>query len=542
MVGAMRQSGFGRRSEGGDGKKKAAVPKVRAADFRQRDRRKGSERRTAERRQVVVAVTRERRTAERRKGERRDAKAGLAPAKDNVVEIRPFVEQDEEIPVYRSEKSYSPSPELRRIKDRVHQQVLDVMDVGQTRNLSKEAAREAVIAVIDEVLEANRVALSHSEQTMLKELLVNDVLGFGPLEPLLADDTISDIMVNGPDKVWVERFGRIELTDVTFTSAQHLMNVVTRIVSLVNRRVDQSSPMVDARLPDGSRINVIIPPLAVRVPAMSIRKFLEKQITFDDMIEKGSISREMAILLRMLGRYRLTILISGGTGTGKTTMLGAMSRYINPRERIVTIEDTAELQLQQPNVVSLESRPANVEGQGRITIGDLLVNALRMRPDRILVGEVRGREASDMLQAMNTGHDGSMGTIHANSPRDALMRFETMVCMDPRHNPGRVTRQQIASALDVVVQMSRMHDGVRRVVSITEVCDLEGEIIEARDLFRYVATGETTDGRVLGDYQMTGLAPKFFEKIRYHKFTDDERRLLEAMGAFGDDEAAKKTV
>ena len=525
---------FGRRGGADGSDKKTRAAPARRKSFAQRERRAGGDRRVVQRRQTSIPVTIERRLgAERRQGDRRlRGDQAVADTPDNVVEIRPFIDQDEEIPVYTSDTKYSPSPELRRIKDRVHRSVLEVMDIADTQNLSAEAARESVASVIVSVLENQRVAISSSEQAELTELLVNDVLGFGPLEPLLADDTISDILVNGPDKVWIERFGRIELTDVTFTSTEHLMNVITRIVSLANRRVDQASPMVDARLPDGSRINVIIPPLAVHFPTVSIRKFTEKRITFEDMVEKGSISREMGVMMKMMAKYGLNIMISGGTGTGKTTLLGAMSRYINPRERIVTIEDTAELQLPQPNVVALESRPANVEGQGLVTIGDLLVNALRMRPDRILVGEVRGGEASDMLQAMNTGHDGSIGTIHANTPRDALMRFETMVCMDARHKPGHVTRQQIASALDVVVQMSRMHDGVRRLVSITEILDLDGDAIATHDLYHFKATAETADGKILGQFTRTGVVPNFFEKIKYFKLSDEERRLMESFGMF----------
>jgi len=461
---------------------------------------------------------------ERRRGDRRDKK-GRKTRSDALG--RPRADSlMKDVPHYLCDRKYSPSPELRKIKERISKKVVDDINVDHLSDLPKDAAREEIAATVIAVLHEENEPISESEQAALTETIVDDMLGFGPLEPLLADASITEVMVNGPDMVWVEREGKLELSDVTFDSVDQLMNVIDRIVTRVHRRVDQSSPMVDARLPDGSRVNVIIPPLSIHFPSMSIRKFSEVSITLDDMVQNGALSYDMAVLLQMIAKYRLNVLISGGTGTGKTTLLGAMSNYIGATERIVTIEDTAELRLPQPNVVTLERRPPNLEGTGGVEIGDLLVNALRMRPDRILVGEVRGGEAGDMLQAMNTGHDGSLGTIHSNSTKDALVRFENMICMNTKYTPGKVTRQQIMSALDLVVQMSRLSDGVRRVTCITEIVGMEEDIILTQNLYEFKVVSETSDGLIEGTFEAAEMRPHFSEKIKHFSLTDREKRLL----------------
>ncbi len=509
---------FGRRKDARASNSKSFGPKSFGKDRRARMERRRRERRKA---QAPVAIDR-RRGDRRRHGERRDTILKLVSTSG-----RPFAgEPHEGVPVYHCQRRFGPPERIAKHREKVRAQVLDIIDLSEFGGLTAQASREQVSDAIGVVLAQGRVPLSAAEQQALTELLLDDILGFGPLEPLLADPSVSDILVNGPDKVWVERHGRIEFTDVTFRSNKHLMNVVKRIVTRANRRVDETNPMVDARLPDGSRINVIIPPLSYRFPAISIRKFIARTMTLEDMATAGAMSPEMAGFLRIAAKYRLNLLISGGTGTGKTTLLNALSRHIGPRERIVTIEDTAELQLHQPNVVSLETRLPNVENTGAVSIGDLLINALRMRPDRILVGEVRGAEAADMLQAMNTGHDGSIGTIHANNPRDAMLRFENMICMSDRYAPGKVTRQQIMSALDVVVHMSRMQDGVRRVTCISEIVGIEDEIILTQDLYRFNVTEETAAGEVVGVFERTALAPAFMQKLKHYRLTPEEKKIL----------------
>ncbi len=478
------------------------------------------ERRKRDRRIIKKPVGVERRRGTRREkmGRKTPSAAALGrPRADSLMK---------DVAHYLCDRKYSPSPELRKIKERISRKVVEDINVDQLSDLPKEAAREEITATVIAVLHEENEPISESEQAALTEAIVDDMLGFGPLEPLLADASITEVMVNGPDMVWVEREGKLELSDVTFDSVDQLMNVIDRIVTRVHRRVDQSSPMVDARLPDGSRVNVIIPPLSVHFPSMSIRKFAEVSITLDDMVQNGAMSYDMAVLLQMIAKYRLNVLISGGTGTGKTTLLGAMSNYIGATERIVTIEDTAELRLPQPNVVTLERRPPNLEGTGGVEIGDLLVNALRMRPDRILVGEVRGAEAGDMLQAMNTGHDGSLGTIHANSTKDALVRFENMICMNRKYTPGMATRQQIMSALDVVIQMSRLSDGVRRVTCITEIVGMEEDIILTQNLYEFKVVNETSDGLIEGTFERADLRPHLSEKIKHYSLTAREKRLL----------------
>jgi pilus assembly protein CpaF len=409
---------------------------------------------------------------------------------------------------------------------KIYPLVMERIDTEVAAKLKREELSRQLGGVVAEVLTEQRIQLNQTEQRDLVTVLLNDMLGFGPLEPLLADETINDIMVNGPKQVYVERKGKLELTDVRFRENAHVMAIATRIVTMIGRRVDESTPLVDARLPDGSRVNIIVPPLAIDGPSISIRKFSKKGITLDVMMKQDNISAQMAVVLKIAARSRLNILISGGTGSGKTTLLNAMSQMIDAGERIVTIEDAAELQLQQPHVVRLETRPPNLEGRGEITMRDLVKNSLRMRPDRIILGEIRGAEALDVLQAMNTGHDGSLSTIHANRPREALTRLENMIGMAGVNLPSRAVRTQIAAAVDMIVQVSRMRDGVRRVTNITEVIGMEGDVITTQELFSYRFEGEHTDGRLKGRYDSTGLRPHFTPRAEYFGL---DRALMEAM-------------
>lgn len=403
----------------------------------------------------------------------------------------------------------------------------DQIDISAAAKMSRGELASQITGILSEVLREKQIQLNTGEQRDLVTLLINDMLGLGPLEALLSDESITDIMINGPYQVYVEQKGKLTLTDIRFRDNKHLMSVCTRIVSRIGRRVDESSPMCDARLEDGSRVNIIIPPLALDGASVSIRKFSEKKITLEVMTSQSNISPPMETVLKIAGRSRLNILISGGTGSGKTTLLNALSRMVDTGERVVTIEDAAELQLQQPHVVRLETRPPNLEGKGEITMRDLVKNALRMRPDRIILGEIRGGEAIDMLQAMNTGHDGSMCTIHANNPREGLTRLENMVSMAGFNLPARAMRQQIASAVDLIVQVSRMRDGKRRITSVTEVVGMEGDIITTQELFAYKFKGEDQEGNLLGDFEPAGLRPHFAEKASYFGL---ERPLLEAVG------------
>jgi pilus assembly protein CpaF len=375
----------------------------------------------------------------------------------------------------------------------------------------KQAIGNAVAAVAGEL----RVQLNAREQTLLADELVHDMLGLGPLEPLLADERVTDIMVNGPERTFIELDGRLQLANIRFRDNAHLLAISQRIASAIGRRVDESSPLLDARLVDGSRINIVIPPLALDGPCLSIRKFAKRRIDLARLVEFGALSDNLARSLEIMARSRLNIVISGGTGSGKTTMLNALSRFADNSERLVTIEDAAELQLQQPHVVRLETRPPNLEGQGAITQRDLVKNALRMRPDRIIIGEVRGAEAFDMLQAMNTGHDGSMSTIHANNSRDALSRIENMVLMGSMGLPAIAIRQQIVSAVDVIVQVQRMRDGRRRITQVTEVVGLEGDVVVLQDLFRFEYDGENRDGTLRGQFVATGVRPSFLPRLKY---------------------------
>jgi len=410
---------------------------------------------------------------------------------------------------------------------RIYPLVLQRIDTEVAAKLQRDELARQLADMVSEIVIEQRIQLNQSEQRQLVIVLLDDMLGLGPLEPLLADETITDIMVNGAKQVYVERRGKLELTGIAFRDNAHVMSIATRIVTQVGRRIDESTPLVDARLQDGSRVNIITPPLALDGPTISIRKFSKKGITLDVMSRQKNISAAMGTVMKIASRSRLNILISGGTGSGKTTLLNAMSQMIDPGERIVTIEDAAELQLQQPHVVRLETRPANLEGKGEISIRDLVKNALRMRPDRIILGEVRGAEAMDMLQAMNTGHDGSLSTIHANRPREALTRLENMVGMAGVNLPSRAIRQQIAAAINLIVQISRMRDGIRRVVSVTEIIGMEGDVITTQDLFTYQYEGQLNDGSLKGSFVSSGLRPHFMTRAEYFGL---DRALLEAVG------------
>jgi pilus assembly protein CpaF len=410
---------------------------------------------------------------------------------------------------------------------RIYPLVMERIDSEVAAKMSRGDLAHQLSGVVGEILTELKIQLNQREQRDLVTLLLNDMLGLGPLEPLLADETVNDIMVNGAKQVYVERKGKLELTSATFRDDAHVMSIATRIVSGIGRRIDESTPLVDARLPDGSRVNIIIPPLAIDGPSISIRKFSKKTIDLDVMARQQNISPAMATVLKIASRCQLNILISGGTGSGKTTLLNALSQMIDTDERIVTIEDAAELQLQQPHVVRLETRPPNLEGKGEITMRELVKNALRMRPDRIILGEIRGAEAIDMLQAMNTGHDGSLGTIHANRPREALTRLENMVGMSGINLPSKAVRTQIAAAVHMILQVSRMRDGVRRVTSITEVVGMEGDVITTQELFSYKFEGEGADGKLRGRFESAGLRPHFTSRAEYYGL---DRLLLEAIG------------
>jgi pilus assembly protein CpaF len=399
-------------------------------------------------------------------------------------------------------------------KLRVHDRLLKIMDLSLIATIEDELAREQIRETGRRLLEEEAAPLNVEQRRRVIKHIEDEVMGLGPLEPLLADKKVADILVNGPNQVYVERRGRMELTDIKFNDDAHLLHIIDRIVSGVGRRVDESSPMVDARLKDGSRVNAIIPPLAIDGPMLSIRRFAVERLKMEELIAYGSINEAAAKVLNAVVRGRLNVLISGGTGAGKTTLLNVLSGYIPETERIVTIEDSAELQLQQPHVVRLETRPPNIEGKGEVNQRDLVRNSLRMRPDRIVVGEVRGPEAMDMLQAMNTGHDGSLTTVHANTPRDALGRIESMVSMTGINFPTKVMREQIASAIDVVVQIARHEDGKRRVVSIQEVNGMEGDVITMSELFRFDRKGVAEDGTVLGELKATGIVPGFHKELQ----------------------------
>jgi pilus assembly protein CpaF len=408
-----------------------------------------------------------------------------------------------------------PAPHsFQEIKSRLHRSLINRMDLTKLSSLTPEQVHAEVSRLAENVLGQEAMPLSTSERERLVNDVQHELFGLGPLEPLLADSTISDILVNSYGTIYIERGGKLERTDVAFKDDEHLMRVIERIVSTVGRRIDESSPMVDARLRDGSRVNAIIPPLAIDGPILSIRRFGAEPLKMAKLIEHKALTKDIADMLQMCVAARLNTLISGGTGAGKTTLLNALSAYIPEYERIVTIEDSAELQLQQPHVVRLETRPPNIEGKGEVTQRDLVRNALRMRPDRIVIGEVRGGEAIDMLQAMNTGHDGSLTTIHANTTRDALSRLETMIQMTGMRLSERAMRQQVASAIDLVLQVARLSDGTRRVTSISEITGMEGDTITMQEVFQFERTGITAQGEVIGRFRPTGIRPRFAERLK----------------------------
>src|SRR5882762_8365233 len=403
--------------------------------------------------------------------------------------------------------------EYQQVKADLHRKILDRLDLEKLGRTVGDAARDEVLILIRNSVNSEAVPLSFAERERLSREILDEIFGLGPLEPLLKDNTISDILVNRFDRVYVERAGKLELTSFSFKDNQHLMQIIDRIVSRVGRRVDESSPMVDARLADGSRVNAIIPPLALDGPCLSIRRFGRDPVTARNMIENKTLSEPMLELLAAMVKGRLNLLISGGTGAGKTTLLNVLSGYIPNSDRIVTIEDAAELQLKQEHVVRLETRPPNIEGKGSVRQRQLVINSLRMRPDRIVVGEVRGEEAFDMLQAMNTGHEGSLTTVHANSPRDALARIENMVSMANLNIPERAVRHQIASAVHAVVQIARLSDGTRKVITVSEITGMEGDMISLQDIFVFERTGVDESGKVRGVFRSTGLPPHFAERL-----------------------------
>jgi pilus assembly protein CpaF len=428
-----------------------------------------------------------------------------------------------------------PIPDNRRtenfyeVKSQIFGALIEAIDLAQLAKLDPMSAREEIRDIVNEIISIKNVVMSIAEQEELLEDICNDVLGYGPLEPLLARDDIADIMVNGAGTVYIEVQGKIQRTGIRFRDNQQLLNICQRIVSQIGRRVDESSPICDARLPDGSRVNVIVPPLSIDGPALTIRKFRRDKLTLEQLVKYGTISQPGADLLKVIGRCRVNTLISGGTGSGKTTLLNCLTRYIDDDERIITCEDAAELQLQQPHVVRLESRPPNLEGEGEVKMRDLVRNCLRMRPERIIVGEVRGPEAFDLLQAMNTGHDGSMGTLHANSPREALSRLESMITMGGFQLPPRTIREMVVASIDVIVQAARLRDGSRRITHVTEVVGMEGDVVITQDLFVYDFLGEDQNGRIIGKHRSTGIGqPRFWDRARYF---GEERRLAAALDA-----------
>ncbi|TPI49043.1 CpaF family protein [Mesorhizobium sp. B2-9-1] len=414
-------------------------------------------------------------------------------------------------------------------KSQVFSALIDTIDLSQLAKLDPESAREEIRDIVNDIIAIKNFAMSISEQEELLEDICNDVLGYGPLEPLLARDDIADIMVNGSKNVYIEVNGKVEQTGVRFRDNQQLLNICQRIVSQVGRRVDESSPICDARLPDGSRVNVIAPPLSIDGTALTIRKFKKDKLTLDQLVKFGAISPQGAEILKIIGRVRCNVVISGGTGSGKTTLLNCLTNYIDREERVITCEDSAELQLQQPHVVRLETRPPNLEGEGEVTMRDLVKNCLRMRPERIIVGEVRGPEVFDLLQAMNTGHDGSMGTIHSNSPRECLNRIESMIAMGGYSLPQRTVREIVVGSIDVIIQAARLRDGSRRITHITEVVGMEGDVIITQDLVLYNIKGEDAGGRLVGEHVSTGIGrPQFWDRARYY---GEEQRLANALEA-----------
>ncbi|WP_264046237.1 CpaF family protein [Methylobacterium flocculans] len=458
--------------------------------------------------------------------------AAVLPVHDDSS-LRPKVEAPRR-PEPAAASPTTKSEDYFRTKSMIFGALIEAIDLSQLSRLDAESAREEIRDIVSEIIGLKNIVLSIAEQEELLDDICNDVLGYGPLEPLLARDDIADIMVNGANRAFIEVGGKIQLTNVRFRDNQQLMNICQRIVSQVGRRVDEASPICDARLPDGSRVNIIAPPLAIDGPVLTIRKFKKDKLTLDQLVTFGAISPEGARVLQIIGRVRCNVVISGGTGSGKTTLLNCLTRYIDEDERIITCEDAAELQLQQAHVVRLETRPANMEGSGQVTMRDLVKNCLRMRPERIIVGEVRGPEAFDLLQAMNTGHDGSMGTLHANSPREALARIESMITMGGFSLPSRTLREMICGSIDVIVQATRLRDGSRRITHITEVMGLEGDVIITQDLFVFDVLGEDANGKLLGRHRSTGIGrPRFWERARYYGEETSLAQALDAAADFG---------
>lgn len=426
-----------------------------------------------------------------------------------------------------AQKKRARTEDYYNTKGQVFSALIDTIDLSQLAKLDAESAREEIRDIVNDIITIKNFAMSIAEQEELLEDICNDVLGYGPLEPLLARDDIADIMVNGSGQTFIEVGGKTIESDIRFRDNAQLLSICQRIVSQVGRRVDESSPICDARLPDGSRVNVIAPPLAIDGPALTIRKFKRDKLTLDQLVRFGAITPEGATLLKIIGRVRCNVVISGGTGSGKTTLLNCLTSFIDRDERVITCEDTAELQLQQPHVVRLETRPPNIEGEGEITMRDLVKNCLRMRPERIVVGEVRGPEVFDLLQAMNTGHDGSMGTLHANTPRECLSRIESMIAMGGFTLPAKTVREIISGSIDVVIQAARLRDGSRRITQITEVIGMEGDVIVTQDLMRYEIEGEDAQGKLIGRHVSTGISkPHFWDRARYY---GEDKRLAAAL-------------
>ncbi len=448
--------------------------------------------------------------------------ASAMPPPRRTLEAPPLSPDPKPMRRERSESYYD-------TKSQVFSALIDTIDLSQLAKLEPDSAREEIRDIVNDIIAIKNFAMSIAEQEELLDDICNDVLGYGPLEPLLARDDIADIMVNGSRNVYIEVDGKVEQTSVRFRDNQQLLNICQRIVSQVGRRVDESSPICDARLPDGSRVNVIAPPLAIDGTALTIRKFKKDKLTLDQLVKFGTITPHGAEVLKIIGRVRCNVIISGGTGSGKTTLLNCLTNYVDREERIITCEDSAELQLQQPHVVRLETRPPNLEGEGEVTMRDLVKNCLRMRPERIIVGEVRGPEVFDLLQAMNTGHDGSMGTIHSNSPRECLNRMESMIAMGGYTLPQKTVREIIVGSVDVIIQASRLRDGSRRITHITEVIGMEGDVIITQDLVLYNVKGEDASGRLLGEHVSTGIGrPHFWDRARYF---NEEQRLANALEA-----------
>ncbi|MBB6413630.1 CpaF family protein [Mesorhizobium sangaii] len=448
--------------------------------------------------------------------------APVAPPARRTIEAPPSAPDLKRVQREKSESYYD-------TKSQVFSALIDTIDLSQLSKLDPESAREEIRDIVNDIIAIKNFAMTIAEQEELLEDICNDVLGYGPLEPLLARDDIADIMVNGSKNVYIEVNGKVEQTGIRFRDNQQLLNICQRIVSQVGRRVDESSPICDARLPDGSRVNVIAPPLSIDGATLTIRKFKKDKLTLDQLVKFGAISPQGAEVLKIISRVRCNIVISGGTGSGKTTLLNCLTNYIDREERVITCEDSAELQLQQPHVVRLETRPPNLEGEGEVTMRDLVKNCLRMRPERIIVGEVRGPEVFDLLQAMNTGHDGSMGTIHSNSPRECLNRIESMIAMGGYSLPQKTVREIVVGSIDVIIQAARLRDGSRRITHITEVIGMEGDVIITQDIVLYNIKGEDANGRLLGEHVSTGIGrPHFWDRARYY---GEEQRLATALEA-----------